>query len=74
MNHLMIIATIVAFIGAVGALVLVRQRDFVIPGGGGHGGPGGPGAPGGPAATPADGQSPDGKDAEPAVVAPAALG
>jgi EmrB/QacA subfamily drug resistance transporter len=28
-NHLMIIATIIAAIGAVGCLVLVRQRDFV---------------------------------------------
>ena len=28
-NHLMSIATVVAFIGAVGALALVRQRDFV---------------------------------------------
>jgi EmrB/QacA subfamily drug resistance transporter len=28
-NHLMVIATIIAFIGALGALALVRQRDFV---------------------------------------------
>jgi EmrB/QacA subfamily drug resistance transporter len=28
-NHLMTIATVVAFVGAVGALALVRQRDFV---------------------------------------------
>ena len=28
-NHLMIIATVIAAIGAVGSLVLVRQRDFV---------------------------------------------
>ena len=28
-NHLMAISTVVAFVGAVGALVLVRQRDFV---------------------------------------------
>ncbi len=34
LNHLMVIAAIVAFIGAVSALTLVRQRDFVIPGGG----------------------------------------
>jgi MFS family permease len=32
LNHLMVIAAIVAFVGAVGALTLVRQRDFVIPG------------------------------------------
>jgi EmrB/QacA subfamily drug resistance transporter len=29
LNHLMIIGTIIAFVGAVAALVLVRQRDFV---------------------------------------------
>ena len=28
-NHLMVIATVIAFIGAVGGLALVRQRDFV---------------------------------------------
>ena len=28
-NHLMVIATVIAAIGAVGSLVLVRQRDFV---------------------------------------------
>ncbi len=28
-NHLMAISTVVAFVGAVGALALVRQRDFV---------------------------------------------
>jgi EmrB/QacA subfamily drug resistance transporter len=38
MNHLMIIAAIVALVGAVGAVVLVRQRDFVIPGSPGAGG------------------------------------
>jgi hypothetical protein len=32
LNHLMVIGAIVAFVGAVSALVLVRQRDFVIPG------------------------------------------
>lgn len=32
LNHLMIIAAVVAFVGAVGAVALVRQRDFVIPG------------------------------------------
>ncbi len=31
-NHLMVIAAIVAFVGAVAGLVLVRQSDFVIPG------------------------------------------
>ncbi len=34
LNHLMIIAAIVAFVGAASALALVRQRDFVIPGSG----------------------------------------
>jgi EmrB/QacA subfamily drug resistance transporter len=33
LNHLMVIAAIVAFVGVVCGLVLVRQRDFVIPGG-----------------------------------------
>ena len=37
LNHLMVIAAIVAFVGAVGGLVLVRQRDFVIPGSPGAG-------------------------------------
>jgi EmrB/QacA subfamily drug resistance transporter len=32
LNHLMVLAAIVAFVGAVGALTLVRQRDFIIPG------------------------------------------
>jgi EmrB/QacA subfamily drug resistance transporter len=40
-NHLMIIAAIVAFVGAVAGLVLVRQSDFVIPGSPGAGGGGG---------------------------------
>jgi hypothetical protein len=31
LNHLMDIAAVVAFVGAVCAFVLVRQRDFVIP-------------------------------------------
>jgi hypothetical protein len=34
LNHLMVIGAIVAFVGAVSALTLVRQRDFVIPGSG----------------------------------------
>jgi hypothetical protein len=37
LNHLMIIAAIVALVGSIGGFVLVRQRDFVVPGG--------PGAP-----------------------------
>jgi hypothetical protein len=37
LNHLMIIAAVVAFVGSVGGYVLVRQRDFVVPTG--------PGAP-----------------------------
>jgi EmrB/QacA subfamily drug resistance transporter len=31
LNHLMVIGAIVAFVGVVSALVLVRQRDFVVP-------------------------------------------
>jgi EmrB/QacA subfamily drug resistance transporter len=42
-NHLMIIAAIVAFVGAVGAVALVRQRDFIIPGAPGAGGAQAPG-------------------------------
>jgi EmrB/QacA subfamily drug resistance transporter len=42
LNHLMTIGTIVALVGAIGAYVLVRQRDFVaVTGGGGGGGGGG---------------------------------
>ena len=40
LNHLMIIAAVVAFVGAVSGLVLVRQRDFVIPGSPGAPAPG----------------------------------
>jgi EmrB/QacA subfamily drug resistance transporter len=40
LNHLMLIAAIVAVIGSVAGFVLVRQRDFIVPGGapgaGGH--------------------------------------
>jgi predicted MFS family arabinose efflux permease len=32
LNHLMTIGAVVAFVGAVGAVALVRQRDFVVPG------------------------------------------
>jgi Major Facilitator Superfamily len=50
LNHLMVIGAIVAFVGVVAAVTLVRQRDFVIPGaGGGHGG-----GPQAGAATPAE--------------------
>jgi hypothetical protein len=38
LNHLMIIATIVAMVGSVGGFGLVRQRDFVAAGGPGAGG------------------------------------
>jgi EmrB/QacA subfamily drug resistance transporter len=45
-NELMVIGSVVSFIGAVLAFVLVRQKDFVPSGTpGGPGGPGGPGAP-----------------------------
>ena len=43
LNHLMEIGAIVAFVGAVCAFALVRQRDFVIPTG--AGGPPGAGSP-----------------------------
>jgi EmrB/QacA subfamily drug resistance transporter len=33
LNHLMIISAVVAFVGAIGGYVLVRQRDFVVPAG-----------------------------------------
>jgi hypothetical protein len=32
LNHLMMIGAVVALVGAIGAVVLVRQRDFVVPG------------------------------------------
>jgi EmrB/QacA subfamily drug resistance transporter len=38
LNHLTIIGAIIAFVGVIGAFFLVRQRDFVIPAGGGGGG------------------------------------
>jgi Na+/melibiose symporter-like transporter len=38
LNHLMIIGAVVAFVGSVGGFVLVRQRDFVVQGGGAGGG------------------------------------
>ena len=40
LNHLTVIAAIIAFVGSLGGFLLVRQRDFVVPagqgGGGGH--------------------------------------
>jgi hypothetical protein len=59
LNHLMVIGAIVAFVGMVCAFALVRQRDFVIPGGGpgGSGGHGGPDRPGGTAVS-GDGGAP----------------
>ena len=38
LNHLMIIATVVALVGSIAGFVLVRQRDFVVMGGDGGGG------------------------------------
>jgi hypothetical protein len=38
LNHLTIIAAIIALVGSVGGFLLVRQRDFVVPAGGGGGG------------------------------------
>ncbi len=52
LNHLMEIGGVVALVGALGAFVLVRQRDFIVPTG--QGGPQG-GAPGAGAAAGADG-------------------
>jgi hypothetical protein len=50
----MIIGAVVAFVGAVAGLVLVRQRDFVIPGSPGAPAPGAEGgAPTEDAAVPA---------------------
>ncbi len=40
LNHLLDIGAVLAFVGAVAAFVLVRQRDFVMPGAGGGGGHG----------------------------------
>jgi EmrB/QacA subfamily drug resistance transporter len=56
LNHLMVIGAIVAFVGAASALVLVRQRDFVIPGSG---------------PPPTDGKQPVGADAQAGETAPA---
>jgi EmrB/QacA subfamily drug resistance transporter len=63
MNSLLLITAIVAFVGAAGALVLIRKQDFVV-------GPGGPGpeaggAPGGGSA------AGDGSGARPAPGGPA---
>jgi hypothetical protein len=42
LNELMIIAAVVAVIGAIGGYALVLQRDFIVPtGAGGAGGGGG---------------------------------
>ncbi len=35
LNHLMLISTFVALVGAVMGFFLVRQKDFVVPAGGG---------------------------------------
>ncbi len=48
LNHLMIIAAVVAFVGAVCAVLLVRQRDFVVPGAPAPGTAGRAGQPGQP--------------------------
>jgi EmrB/QacA subfamily drug resistance transporter len=45
LNHLMIIGAVVAFVGAVCAVALVRQRDFVVPGTPGAPSPGAAGQP-----------------------------
>jgi hypothetical protein len=46
LNHLMIIAAVIAFVGSIAGFALVRQRDFVVPGGPGGGGAGGGGTVG----------------------------
>jgi hypothetical protein len=51
----MVIGAVVAFVGAVSAIALVRQRDFIIP----------TGAPSGPPAQAAQSSAPD--DVVPAV-------
>ena len=33
LNHITIIAAVIAFVGALAGFVLVRQRDFVVPAG-----------------------------------------
>jgi Na+/melibiose symporter-like transporter len=40
LNHLAVIAAIIAFVGSLSGFVLVRQRDFVVPAGQGGGGGG----------------------------------
>ena len=55
LNHLMDIGAVVAFVGVVCALALVRQRDFLVPG---QGGPQG-GASGTQGAPGADGKAPE---------------
>jgi len=60
LNELLVIGSVVAFVGSVGAFVLVRQEDFVpsFAGEGDHGGPGGDGAgPGEEAGGPAPADS-----------------
>jgi len=57
LNHLMIIGAVVSFVGVVGAVVLVRQRDFIVPGS--------PGAPA-PGAESAEGAAPQEDAAVPA--------
>ncbi len=56
LNHLMDIGAVVAFVGALCAFVLVRQRDFVVP----TATVGTPGAGGPPAGTPAGTEAPAG--------------
>jgi EmrB/QacA subfamily drug resistance transporter len=58
LDHLVVIAAVISFVGAVLAYVLVRQRDFVSAGfqGGSRGGEGaGPGGSGGPGGWPGGG-------------------
>jgi EmrB/QacA subfamily drug resistance transporter len=47
LNHLTTIAAIIAFVASVGAFLLVRQRDFIVPAGQGGAGQGGGGQGGG---------------------------
>jgi EmrB/QacA subfamily drug resistance transporter len=63
LDHLVLIAAVIGFVGSILSFWLVRQRDFVTPGGaGGAAGGGGQGGPAGGAPTPGAPPSDDGTD------------
>jgi EmrB/QacA subfamily drug resistance transporter len=63
LDHLVLIAAVIGFVGSILSFWLVRQRDFVTPGGaGGAAGGGGQGGPGRGAPTPGAPPSDDGTD------------